>query len=327
MIKKVKNIVFNKYRYSKIKKVIPNDTYAEVIAKNWVDYDWLEWDESKKLLRVKNTNIEITENNCFFLLSKDSAFKNLVQLQQEAGAKYFQENNQLYIQINGLTLNIQTTQEIYTLDEIYLGGFYHFAFNRDFIAIDIGMNVGYSSLYFAIHPLCKKVFSFEPFKPTYAQGRHNIDNNPAAAVKIQTYNYALSDKNDTIEIDYSPSIRGSMSIDYWPDFANKSVEEVVKEKIVIRDVEEAFTELNLPQDKNNMVIAKIDCEGAEYAIVDKLLETGRLQHIDVIMMEWHLKGTDLLTIPLNKAGFECFCINQLGHEGKYGFIYAINKRK
>ena len=80
------------------------------------------------------------------------------------------------------------------------------------------------------------------------------------------------------------------------------------------EFEEIFRELN-----KEKVIVKMDCEGAEYEIIENLYKSGLLGKIDVLLMEWHDKGSDRLEKTLLDSGFECFSqnINSIS-----GMIYA-----
>lgn len=324
IMQSLKNLLYNRYRYWKIRQRIPNQQYARFVQQNWIDDSMLEWDQEKKGLRIKGFDLVVRQEKNAFLLTPFNQVPEMVLLEKELKAKFFEQDGELYIRFDELVLNIQTREELLIVREVYLEGVYQYIPQREFIVLDIGMNVGFSSLYFARYPQCSQVYSFEPFKPTYQQALKNIDNNPALKGKIKTFNYGVSDSNGSFEIDYSPSNRGSMSVDYWPDYAT-DLSDVRKESIRVRDVKEIFDEIGIG-DHNSQVIAKIDCEGAEYGILDRLTSTGLLKNIDIVMMEWHLKGADPLVKNLNAAGFECFNLRPFDkYQGKYGFIYAVRK--
>jgi hypothetical protein len=48
---------------------------------------------------------------------------------------------------------------------------------------------------------------------------------------------------------------------------------------------------------------KLDCEGAEYEILQKLHESGLLPKIKVVIIEWHFKGYESLEKLLGANGF------------------------
>jgi FkbM family methyltransferase len=324
LLTSVKSKLYGNYRYQKAYRSIPDKKYARFLRDHWVTPENLSWDEANHQLIINNVNIPVSMEKNMFLLTPHSQVNELLLLQKELGARFFEQNDSLYVRLGDLVLNIQTGEELLIIREVYLEGIYNFIPHQDFVVLDIGMNVGFSSLYFAGNPHCKKVFAFEPFVPTYKQALHNISNNPQLKEKIVTLNYGLSDHNETIEVDYSPSNRGSMSVDYWPDFVTDTTD-LRKEKINLRSIKEVFAETGIDGPKNGqLVVAKIDCEGAEYPIIDQLSQTGLLDNIDIIMMEWHLKGTEPLLNKLNACGFQSFDLKPFDkYQGKYGFIYAV----
>lgn len=53
------------------------------------------------------------------------------------------------------------------------------------------------------------------------------------------------------------------------------------------------------------ILLKVDAEGAEYAIIDRLAQTGGLSEILYAAVEWHLSpGEEYLTSRLKSAGFK-----------------------
>jgi hypothetical protein len=53
------------------------------------------------------------------------------------------------------------------------------------------------------------------------------------------------------------------------------------------------------------ILLKLDAEGAEYGIIDRLAETGAIQELAAAAIEWHLKpGEEYLTSKLRAAGFQ-----------------------
>ena len=325
LVASLKAKLYRKYRYWKVHSVIPNRQYANFLVDHWIAPDDFTWDSGNEQLIIKDFQIPVKEKKNDFLLVPHNQVSEMRLLHKELGAQFIQRDNELFMQFDNLLLNIQTSEELLIVREVFLEGIYQFVPQRDFIVLDIGMNVGLSSLYFASHKQCKQVYGFEPFTPTYNQALNNIGNNTAIKSKIVPLNYGLADNNDAFEVEYSPANKGSMSVVYQSEYT-KNDQDVRKEKIKVRDVKEVWDEIN-PAKENVQVVAKIDCEGAEYAIIDRMFETGILSRIDIIMMEWHLKGTDPLIEKLAKAGFESFSLKPFDkYQGKYGFIYAVRNK-
>jgi hypothetical protein len=72
-------------------------------------------------------------------------------------------------------------------------------------------------------------------------------------------------------------------------------------------------------------VAKIDCEGAEYEIIDSLYHSGKLNAIEAIMMEWHRDGPDHLLRVLTNAGFTVLSCST-SDVARQGMIYALRSQ-
>ena len=66
----------------------------------------------------------------------------------------------------------------------------------------------------------------------------------------------------------------------------------------------------------------MDCEGAEYEVLEDLSATGTLKNVDLIMIEWHDKGAQIIEELLINSGFNFFA-RDLGSIS--GLIYAYKK--
>jgi hypothetical protein len=69
-------------------------------------------------------------------------------------------------------------------------------------------------------------------------------------------------------------------------------------------------------------LLKLDAEGAEYGIIDRLSRTGGLDHISYAVVEWHLSpGKQYITSRLESAGFKTTA-RVLEPDGSIGIINA-----
>ncbi len=64
-------------------------------------------------------------------------------------------------------------------------------------------------------------------------------------------------------------------------------------EINIKDISEILPDLMAKHSTQKKVL-KIDCEGAEYEILQKLSDANLLKFIDVLLIEWHDKGAKIL---------------------------------
>jgi signal transduction histidine kinase len=70
------------------------------------------------------------------------------------------------------------------------------------------------------------------------------------------------------------------------------------------------------------IFFKIDCEGAEYEIIERLSEQKIFDFIDYLVIEWHDKGSTSIEKILLENNFNVISRN-LGTIS--GIIYAIKK--
>lgn len=182
---------------------------------------------------------------------------------------------------------------------------------EDCVVIDVGMNIGMTSLYLARKDFITNIYSFEPFVPTFSQAQNNLDLNKKLAKKITAYNFGLSDKDDVLTISYNPTLPGAMS-----SMPNKSAtsDNTHEEKIEIKRASDILGPL-FKQHNDRKIMMKIDVEGAEREILPDLAKSGLLKSVDLIIMEYHDNYYEPLIELLQKNGFDVRITSQ---KEKYG---------
>ncbi len=182
--------------------------------------------------------------------------------------------------------------------EVFLQKCYDVRFSFETVLIDIGFNRGIASLFFASKPNIKKIYSFEPFGPTYALAQKNLSLNPELSKKINSFNFGLGSEEKTLELPYMNTATGGMSTTNEVIKGNQSV---TTEKVVIKDAAKEIAQI-IAENKGRHIIVKCDCEGAEFEIFERLDEEGLVDDIDVVMMEYHFQKPDkLVKIFTDKA--------------------------
>jgi len=202
--------------------------------------------------------------------------------------------------------------------EVFLKKDYAVNFSYDAALIDIGLNRGIASLYFATYPNIKKIYSFEPFKPTFELAQRNLELNPLLSEKINAFNVGLGKAEVTLELPYMAKATGGMSTTH--DVC-KGERNIRKETVVIKDAAKEITSI-LEENKNKRIIVKCDCEGAEFEIFERLNEENLVGNIDIILMEYHLNKPDRLVSILTKNGF-AVSTKVLSKKMSTGYIYAV----
>lgn len=251
--------------------------------------------------------------------------------------KYLIENgfvfpsNNMIVSPDGITFCVLDESDVCTdmmvIPEIFCDGEYQFKINQDErgAVFDIGMNIGAATLYFAQMENISRVFSFEPFAPTYRRAMENISRNPHLKPKITTYNIGLGKENKTLEIPYCQDISGDMStivdrLDYEERYHDKKH---TIEKVEVRNASEILAPL-FHSLSDERIILKIDTEGAEFDILESLYSTPLLDRVDFIMMEFHFQSPKTLEKILTDKGFIVAYRHSYHVGAQIGMIYAAN---
>ncbi len=175
--------------------------------------------------------------------------------------------------------------------------------------IDIGANIGDSSIYFALNN-ARKVIALEPYPYSYNIALKNIKLNHLED-KIILLNAGYGEEN-TIKID--PKFENTTSSDI------KSFDNGIDIKIM--PLKKILNDYNI----DNAVL-KMDCEGCEYNIIKE--DNDTLRKFKMIQMEYHY-GYEKLKDKLEEAGFNVkytepkvsFNPDAKDHQMSLGYIYA-----
>jgi len=202
--------------------------------------------------------------------------------------------------------------------EVFLNKSYAVNFRYDAALIDIGLNRGIASLFFATYPNIKKIYAFEPFKPTFELAKKNLELNPQLSEKLNAFNFGLGKADTTLELPYIDNATGGMSTTHDVCKGEKNIK---KETVVIKDAAKEITSI-LEENKNKYIIVKCDCEGAEFEIFERLNEEKLIGNIDIILMEYHFNKPDGLVSVLTENGF-AVRTKVLSEKMSTGYIYAV----
>jgi FkbM family methyltransferase len=243
-------------------------------------------------------------------------------LREEAGIEtlYDEKEKYLFVRAGSSKFRLSSQIFLYTLREVYKDAIYRFQPTKDCIVIDIGANVGVSSLFFAEMDRVKRVISYEPFTPTYEEMLKNVALNPETRHKITAVNEGLGKDNATLTVDFCPTHTTVSSVN--GPIVNTGNRPLVKETIKIRAAVDIVREV-IKENSSLELVLKIDCEGSEYEIIDALQAAGLLASVSIILMEWHIRGAKPLADVLGPAGFACLMPGV--QTEKAGMIYAFRQ--
>jgi len=209
-------------------------------------------------------------------------------------------------------------------------GEYHFATDGESVVIDIGMNAGIVSLYFAMRDDVARVYGYEPVPATYRKARFNFRLNPAYADKITPHNCGLGETKKSVTMRFKEWHSGSASMvstadwnrAYGPNGGASTVSHRSGEPVAI-EVLDAAAEVGsiIRQHRGRRIVIKCDAEGAEKEIFARLDDTGVLASIDIIVMEYHICYDRFIEPILLRNGFALFKTEQ-----NTGLLRAVRQR-
>lgn len=309
------NLIFIKYfRYTKslawtnflIKKSVPIHDF------------YLRKQDNKIFIRSVNHFFSYGDYPVFFDGYNDYCSKFV-----DNGIQFIFENNNMFLKINDITIKVETLEELFIINEVFLENMYKIESKSDYIAIDIGMNVGITSLYLSHFENIKKIYAFEPLRPTFDCAKVNLMLNQKYLPKIQASNFGLSNKNQIVEVIFNPLSKGNVGI---KNSEIKTVAEKHVQKIELKEASNSLQEIikNHPEAK---FMVKLDCEGSEYDIVENLSGASMLPLFNIFMIEWHnMKGYKSRLINLiNVFKDNNFLVLTIGSlDSGTGMIYCLN---
>ena len=218
------------------------------------------------------------------------------------------ENDAVVITLGKTKIHAREIDDLTFIGELYFRNTYNFVFAKPTCVIDVGMNIGLATLFFAAKENVREVHGYEPFPKTFERALANIELNSAHAGKIHANNFGLADKNGEVIVTVPAGQLSGMN-------STRSAGRGISIPIEIRDASETFRPIVEKARQSGLsVVAKIDCEGSEFAVFESLESRGLLDQISGLMVEWHRGAAertqhDLLE-PLLRRGFMAFDVSR-----------------
>lgn len=225
------------------------------------------------------------------------------------------------VQFLDLKVYVETIEEFYILDEVFIAKDYNFHTLRNCTVIDIGANIGISSLFFSTFKNVKNVYSFEPVLDTYKQAILNFEMNPSEKL-VSFKNIGLGKSTREESFIYNKNHKGNTGVRGLLSDTLFGLDNNELRKVQIENTSKQLQPI-IELHSSDCIVVKIDCEGAEYEILEDLNRTALLGEIDIVMLEWHDKGSRFIESLLTESNFQVFSRN-LGP--KSGIIYAVNSK-
>lgn len=235
--------------------------------------------------------------------------------------KSFTNDGVMTAYFDGLKFSLKTLSDHMVMEGIFLGDFWHFAPPQGAVVFDIGMNVGISTLFFAGLESVKKVIGVEPFLKSYECALDNIalnDNNITS--KIRTYNVGLGDEGKTISAMYDETYTTNLRTDEKEFDAHGPLIKVTN--IQIRNASEFISNVISRLNLTGPFVLKINCEGAEYGILESLDKSGLIKKIKIMMIATH-DGRQEEAYTILKRNDWVYFPTQITNDG-HGWLNAVN---
>lgn len=252
-----------------------------------------------------NSRLEISTINTYFKTS----LHYIIEIFNNTHADEIQKTEKgIILTAEGVSFRINSESNAGNFYEIICRKMYDYhTSNTRNIVLDIGMNAGLASLFFASKQNVSKVYSFEPFSSTVEEAKQNFSINQLIKDKIQIANYGVSNKNTLLNVPLFEG--GSMEASTNQEFIDLHQFQTKKEQTIeieIKDIKDILTEIIEKEQitDNDTLVLKVDCEGEEYNIIDRLKECGYLNKVSTFLMEWHHKGPDSLVKTLKEQNFK-----------------------
>ena len=302
-------------------------TFRNIISKLFPSLYWKEilflhrlkgkYDGKKNQVFIENWGIALDLQKYNFILSK---LNKVCSFYEDLGAKFsLQPEGDLIIEVDGIKNIVQTAEDFYILCEIYLQGVYNFSSPKGVVYVDIGMNVGFSSLYFARKENCRAVYSYEPFLQTYNQAIRNFSINQTILKKIHAYNFGIDDHSYETKVNYAYEYKGSIGLQGIPSHL-RYTGSIEVDNISLQKPNIIFDLINDTY-PGSFIFLKLDCEGSEYNILDEIIKCGYTNQIVGMAIEWHINGSSSICEKLRNKGYSIISLRPFNKLS--GMIYAV----
>ena len=229
-------------------------------------------------------------------------------------------DDHLVMRAGDISYRVVSGPNLAVLREIFSGNNYNILSGKECVLLDIGMNVGYASLYFSSFKNIKRVYGYEPFTDTFNIARQNITANASSSQKIIPNNYGISNYTGTIDV---PLLSGGSVIASTDEsfIRQKNIDSVNSISVKVRDILEVMKEVreNHPGD---WLALKVDCEGEEYNILGSLDKNNGFDKVLFLCIEWHFRGPEPIKKILINNNFTVFEAHE-SSEGDFGMLYGF----
>lgn len=315
-----------------------NDLFENIVKdikflnSNYELYKSTQESIEKQILKYTSEKISIKYLEDFYNLkptfepkTNESILFPIINELKSSGFKFYNDK----VETPDGLIFINNRGEFYSvLAEVYLKQDYGVNLKDDFVLIDLGLNVGITSLYFSKkYNNCKKIYGFEPLKPTIEAAFLNMELNSEYKDKICIKNVGLSNVHELRKINFVPDWASGVSSEenqFEHEMFRLSTmkEQIREEEIEIVPASSEFKQI-IEQHNDKKIVLKCDIQGAEFEVIEDLSNNNLLEKIDIILLETHFRDSQIIVDYLKKLNFVIFdTIDYIPNN--IHMIYAVN---
>ncbi len=297
----IKNMIISHFTSFKIYKIDPIIFYFKIVFLNF--FVFKNYICTLTQIRKKQFPIRFTFRDGQSIDTNDLREASLL-LSRCRGITFHEDQISISNEEYNDSIILEKWKDSVSVKEIFVDNEYDSLQVRDKIVLDIGANVGDSSILFS-RLGARKVIALEPQLEFFNRCKKNVDINNLEQ-KIEVFNAGLDNEQGFFLIDERDDSK---------KFSFKNVEKGIKiPKMTLEDI--------TPDEKN--LVLKLDCELCEYKIILNTTKEN-LQKFERILIEFHDGNRDLIE-RLTSIGFKVSVLNsRFTFKKKYrGHLLAVN---
>ena len=226
------------------------------------------------------------------------------------GGSRYSRSNGWYITRGKAKIALENVDDFLTTYDVYASGHYERlerAATPGCVIWDIGANIGVTSLIFAQNDKVSHIYGYEPMPHTFGCAMRSLNANPALSAKITLKNLGIGNREGNLQVNYTKKAKAAIGISEIPSRLKTlyriKPEDMESITIELADESEVLRAIRKGH-PDAPILLKLDAEGAEYGIIDRLVETGDIRELAAAAIEWHFTpGEEYLTSKLRSVGF------------------------
>jgi FkbM family methyltransferase len=201
------------------------------------------------------------------------------ELKSHCGFQFEKRSDHLFATSGKNQFVVQSAIEVGIIYDVFGRNVYRLITDKPVTIIDVGANIGIASVYFASE-LKARVYGFELVPAVAARAQEHIAI-CGLTDQVTVIACGLGKATMEIEVPFSEELTGNTSL-HWEVESRPTTKNV---QCKVQSVGEALNPI-LSEAKTS-IFMKLDCEGAEYEILEAMADENLLSKISGFMIEYH----------------------------------------